>query len=132
EIERVAASQAARTDGIHGRINHVVYASEPKPDTRFHRHRKGDVAIGRFGFKGRIATLDDFTADALQGDMGITSPLRPTELRNPDALTDDAKAGVDIDAKLVNSIANYMRLIEIPNRADAPVGGLEAFSEAHC
>src|SRR5204862_462561 len=80
EIERVAAEEAGRDDGTHGRINHVVYASESNPDTRYHRHAKGDVVIGRFGLKARIGTLDDFTADALQGDMGITNPLRPGEL----------------------------------------------------
>src|SRR4051794_13589713 len=42
EIERVAAEQAQRADAIHGRINHVVYASEQNPDTRFHTHHKGD------------------------------------------------------------------------------------------
>ena len=31
--------------------------------------------------------------------MGITSPLRPVELPNPDGLTDDVKPGVDIDAR---------------------------------
>ena len=30
--------------------------------------------------------------------MGITSPLRPTELPNPDGLTDDVKPGVDVDS----------------------------------
>ena len=84
EIERVAAEQASRSDGIHGRINHVRYASESDSNLRFRAPAKGDLVIGRFGFKARIATLDDFTADALQGDMGITSPLRPTELPNPD------------------------------------------------
>ena len=75
-----------------------VYASEPNPDPTFNAHQPGDTVIGRFGLKARIATLDEFTADALQGDMGITSPLRPTEFPNPDGLTDDAKPGVDVTA----------------------------------
>jgi CxxC motif-containing protein (DUF1111 family) len=122
EIERVAQEQAARSDAIHGRINHVVYASEPNPDTRFHAHKKGDVLIGRFGLKGRIATLDDFTADALQGDMGITSPLRPTELTNPDGLTDDLKPGIDVGIDSVNVRAMYVRLTAIPERAPSAAG----------
>jgi CxxC motif-containing protein (DUF1111 family) len=36
EIERVAAEQAARTDGIHGRANHVTYQSQRDPDNEFH------------------------------------------------------------------------------------------------
>jgi CxxC motif-containing protein (DUF1111 family) len=38
---------------------------------------KGQRVIGRFGLKARIATLDDFCADAFQDEMGTTSPLRP-------------------------------------------------------
>jgi CxxC motif-containing protein (DUF1111 family) len=116
EIERVAGEQSKRTDGIHGRINVVAYASEANPDTRFHTHQKGDLVIGRFGLKARVATLDDFTADALQGDMGITSPLRPDEFPNPDGLTDDRKVGIDVDIDSVNRRAMYLRLIAIPRR----------------
>jgi CxxC motif-containing protein (DUF1111 family) len=131
EIQRVATEQAARTDGIHGRINHVVYASEANPDTRFHTHQKGDIVIGRFGLKGRVATLDDFTADALQGDMGITSPLRPTEVPNPDGLTDDMKPGVDVGIDSVNLRAMYVRLTAIPRRVPV-TGGAALFDQAKC
>lgn len=133
EIERVAQAQAARTDAIHGRINRVVYASEPNPDTRFHAPKKGDILIGRFGLKGRIATLDDFTADALQGDMGITSPLRPTEVINPDGLTDDLKPGVDVGIDSVNVRAMYVRLTAIPVRAAATApAGAALFASIKC
>ena len=131
EIERVASEQARRTDGIHGRINHVVYASEANPDTRFHTHRKGDVVIGRFGLKARVATLDDFTADALQGDMGITSPLRPNEFANPDGLTDDLRPGVDVTIESVNVRSNYVRLTEIPRRANV-TNGAALFAQVQC
>jgi CxxC motif-containing protein (DUF1111 family) len=131
EIERVAREQAARSDAIHGRINHVVYASEANPDTRFHQYKKGDIVIGRFGLKGRIATLDDFTADALQGDMGITNPLRPTEFANPDGLSDDLKRGVDVTIESVNVRAMYVRLTAIPQRA-FDVQGASLFAQAKC
>ena len=131
EIERVASEQAKRTDGVHGRINHVIYASQANPDTRFHTHQKGDVVIGRFGLKARIATLDDFTADALQGDMGFTSPLRPNELANPDGLTDDLKPGVDLAIESVNVRADYIRLTAIPRRA-AITNGAALFAQVEC
>lgn len=122
EILRVAAEQAARTDGIHGRPNHVTYESEPNPDPTFNAHEKGDAVIGRFGVKARIATLDEFTADAFQGDMGITSPLRPVELPNPDGLADDGHPGVDVSAESVNARAFYVRTTAIPWRPDDPAG----------
>ncbi|APR80961.1 Putative thiol oxidoreductase with 2 cytochrome c heme-binding site [Minicystis rosea] len=132
EILRVAKEQASRTDGIHGRINQVVYGSEPNPDPTFNAHRKGDVLIGRFGLKARIGTLDEFTADALQGDMGITSPLRPFEIANPDGLADDDKPGVDVSAESVNRRAMYMRLTAIPRRSGLTEEGRGLFAQAHC
>ena len=131
EIERVASEQALRTDAVHGRINRVVYASEANSDTRFHAHRKGDVVIGRFGLKARIATLDDFTADALQGDMGMTSPLRPNEISNPDGLTDDLRPGVDLTIESVNTRTSYVRLTAIPRRADVAQGAA-LFAQVQC
>jgi len=132
EIQRVADEQAANDGPIHGRVNHVAYASEPNPDTRFFSYKKGQIAIGRFGIKARIPTLDDFTADALNGDMGITSPLRPTEFPNPDGLTDDGKPGIDITAESVNGRAMYMRLLAIPKRASGHDAGAALFAQVHC
>lgn len=131
EIERTANEQAARTDGIHGRVNHVVYASETSADARFHRAKKGDVVIGRFGLKARIATVDDFTADALQGDMGITSPLRPAEVANPDGLTDDLKAGTDVTMQSVHLRSMYVRLTAIPRRTE-DARGATLFAQVKC
>src|SRR6185503_7932832 len=75
---------------------------------------------------------DDFTGDALQGDMGVTSPLRPNELPNPDGLSDDAKPGVDVDADFLNDVANYLRLIAIPARRGLTEQGRQLFERAQC
>jgi CxxC motif-containing protein (DUF1111 family) len=134
EIERIETAQAQRDDGISGRINWVTYASESNPDQRFHAHARGEELIGRFGLKARIATLDDFAADAYQGDMGITSDLRPDELPNPSA-SDDELPGVDIAADSVNVVADYMRLLRIPSRnldRDSQTRGAALFSRAKC
>lgn len=133
EIERVEAEQAARSDGVHGRINRVRYHSAANPDTSFHRHQLDDTGlIGRFGLKARVAAIDDFTADAFQGDMGITSPLRPSEPANPDHLADDARPGLDLDIDEVNLVAGYVRLLEIPRRAPEAEPGRAPFVAAGC
>ncbi|HVT07060.1 MAG TPA: di-heme oxidoredictase family protein [Polyangia bacterium] len=132
EIQRVAALQAARTDAIHGIVNTYVFASAPNPDPTFDAHQPGDVVIGRFGLKARIATLDEFVADALQNDMGITSPMRPTEFPNPDGLTDDAKLGVDATADDVNLRADYVRTIAIPARATPDPTARALFDQVLC
>ncbi|MGQ0506352.1 MAG: di-heme oxidoredictase family protein [Myxococcaceae bacterium] len=132
EIERVAAEQARRGE-VSGRVHRVTFTSEANPDQTFHRHVLGEPnLIGRFGYKARIATLDDFSADALQGDMGMTSPMRPSELSNPDALTDDYHAGADVDVDTVNELAGYLRLLEIPKRAGAATEGEALFAQVGC
>jgi CxxC motif-containing protein (DUF1111 family) len=132
DIERVAAEQAARGGAVHGRVNRVVYSSEPAgEDTAFNPHQKGDVVIGRFGLKARIATLDEFTADAFQGDMGITNPWRPSEFPNPDGLTDDGKPGVDVEYDSVEKRAMYLRLLAIPERY-TDTRGTELFARVSC
>jgi CxxC motif-containing protein (DUF1111 family) len=133
EILRMESEQKSRTDGIHGRINRVAYHSEANPEKAYHQHYEGEVdLIGRFGFKARVATLDDFTADAYQGDMGITSPLRPDELPNPDGLNDDGKPGADVPIETVNAVADYMRLLEIPARGIPKDPAKVLFAEARC
>jgi CxxC motif-containing protein (DUF1111 family) len=132
EIQRVAALQAARTDAIHGIVNSYTYASQPNPDPTFNAHQPGETVIGRFGLKARIGTLDEFVADALQNDMGITSPLRPTEFPNPDGLTDDDKPGVDATADDVNQRADYVRTIAIPWRAAPDTTAEALFEQAQC
>ena len=134
ELQRVAEEQAARGDGISGRIHRVTYNIKSNPDSTFNNHTEGQAGlVGRFGLKGRIASVDEFVADALQGDIGITSPLRPTELPNPDGALDDAKAGVDVDADFVNTVGTYIRLLEIPRRTFRDQeAGAELFARVDC
>ncbi len=132
EIERVAAAQATRTDGIHGRVNYAIYGSATTADPTFNKYVQGERVIGRFGLKARIATLDDFAADAFQNDMGVTTPMRPNELPNPDGLTDDEKPGVDAPLDLVGQIAMYMRLTAIPTRDPLTPAGQALFDQCKC
>lgn len=88
--------------------------------------------LGRFGHKARTATLEDFVADALLGDMGLTSPSRTNELAGPDELHDDARVGLDVDAETVAELAAYVRLLAIPARATPDARGERLFSEIGC
>lgn len=99
------ARQASRDDGISGRA-----------------HRLPSGELGRFGLKARVASLEEFVADAFLGDMGLTSPLRPDELPNPDGLSDDARAGVDLTREEIALVADYVRMLAIPRRAEVPAG----------
>jgi CxxC motif-containing protein (DUF1111 family) len=57
--------------------------------------------------------------------------MRPTEIANPDGITDDLKPGIDLTADEMNVRAMYMRLIAIPNRTPNPAGKA-LFEQATC
>ena len=133
EIERIALTQVSMGGLIRGRINRVTYGSEANPDTAFHKHPKGETnLIGRFGLKARNATLDDFIAGALLGDIGITSPMRPVEILNPDGLSDDAKPGIDVPVETVNTLSFYVRTLAIPPRRGLTPEGEALFAQTGC
>ncbi len=115
DIERLAELAGRRTGSIRGRV-----------------HRLKDGAIGRFGIKARLANLSDFTADALNSDMGLTSPTLPDEPPNPEGLRDDEKSGVDFTAEQVELISGYLRALRIPERRAAGERGPAIFEAARC
>jgi len=129
EIWRLADEQAAE-GVVSGRPNLVPWRGPVAADPRFHDLGPGDTAIGRFGLKARSPTLDDFVADAYRGDMSITSPLRPDEAVNPDGLVDDLRPGTDIGIDVVDVVADYVRLLAVPERAGGP--GADVFAVAGC
>lgn len=89
-------------------------------------------AIGLFGLKARVATLREFAADALRGDMGLTSSLRPDELPNPDALSDDQRPGPDVSDADLSALGAYVAALEIPRRDGANALGRSVFERAGC
>jgi len=132
EFLRLEAAQASVSEGVSGRVPRVNWHSEPNPRPGYPTWTRGtEGLLGRFGVKGRNATLDDFSADALQGDMGLTSPMRPSELPNPDGLADDRKPGLDVTQAQVDLLADYVRLVEIPPRVEVP-GGAALFQSTGC
>ena len=66
-------------DGISGRVNMVWDA------------RAEELRIGRFGWKANVPTLEQQTAAAFLGDIGITSPLFPTPAARRRASCHDAR-----------------------------------------
>ncbi|MGH9887787.1 MAG: di-heme oxidoredictase family protein, partial [bacterium] len=132
ELVRLEAEQTARADAIHGKIGHAPYASVPNPESPFEMFQQGDVVTGRLGLKSRIATIDDFTADAFQGDMGLTTPMRPIELATPDGLGDYRRAGVDLTQGHLDRISFYLRRIAIPLRVGLTEQGAALFAQTAC
>ncbi|MEA2489295.1 MAG: hypothetical protein QOH21_1087, partial [Acidobacteriota bacterium] len=63
----LAAEQAARGDGVAGRVNMTDNL------------RAGMKTVGKFGWKAQVPTLFQFAGDALLNEMGITNPDFPNE-----------------------------------------------------
>src|SRR5262249_56495787 len=62
-------TRTAQPSGMKGTIINVPVSDGPAGTTR----------IARFGWKNQHASLLSFSADAYLNEMGITSPLQPTE-----------------------------------------------------
>ena len=98
---------------------------------------EGQPRIGRFGWKNQHSSLLSFAADAYLNEMGITSPLFPTENTSSgrdvsafDPVADPEDDGVDIEA-----FADFMRATKAPSRGpiDAEVlAGETLFQNIGC
>ena len=114
-------------DGISGRVNWVW-------DITAADHR-----IGRFGWKSEQPSVAQQTAGAFLGDLGITSPLFPTNnCSGGEASCLDAPNGgePEIDELLLGKVVLYSRLLAVPVRArwddDDILAGRELFGEIGC
>jgi CxxC motif-containing protein (DUF1111 family) len=105
---KIAAFQPKQSDGtIHGEAILVDLLEVP-----------GSQRIGRFGWKDQHASLLSFSADAYRNEMGITTPLAPTEStsngRSLDAF-DTVQDPEDTTAEL-DMFTEFMRATKVPPR----------------
>jgi CxxC motif-containing protein (DUF1111 family) len=76
-------------------------------------------ALGRFGLKANVATVADQVAMAYLFDMGITSPVYPTEnCPTPQVACAQAASGgsPEISAERLAAVVLYARTIAVPAR----------------
>jgi CxxC motif-containing protein (DUF1111 family) len=77
----------------------------------------GQIRVGRFGWKNQQASLLSFSADAYLNEMGITSPLQPTENTsngNSVADFDEVADPEDEDGADIQLFALFMRSLTAP------------------
>jgi CxxC motif-containing protein (DUF1111 family) len=103
--------------------------------------KPGTTRIGRFGHKNQQASLVSFSADAYVNEMGITSPLQPTENSSNGQTAPkppDAPPGLDDEGVDVELFALFMRSTLAPPvdpvRAAHPdaVAGSTIFNQIGC
>ena len=89
------------------------------------------LRVGRFGWKNQHASLVSFSADAYLNEMGITSPLQPTEntSNGSSVATFDIVPDPEDDGEDIEIFARFMRATKAPPRdaalaatADAQAG----------
>ena len=98
----------ADDDGISGRVNHVLDPS-------------GTLVIGRFGWKANVATVEQQTAGAFHGDIGITSRLHSEQ--DCTASEPECRAAIDggqpeLDDAKLQRVTFYTRTLAVPARRD--------------
>jgi CxxC motif-containing protein (DUF1111 family) len=79
----------------------------------------GNNRGGRFGWKNQHASLVSFSADAYLNEMGITSPLQPTEntSNGNSVAAHDTVADPEDDGEDIEIFARFMRATKVPPRA---------------
>lgn len=98
----LARAQAARGDGITGRVHMVANA------------RAGMKTVGKFGWKAQVPTLLQFSGDAYLNELGITSPDFPNENCPQGAcaeLAHNPAPGINDDGSGIEALHAYMTFL---------------------
>jgi mono/diheme cytochrome c family protein len=118
----ILAGAVARGKEIHGRANLVAGAD-------------GREAVGRFGWKAQVPRLEQFVADALRDEHGITSPLAPRDLTADGVVGTDCGAGRSTpkdDGALVDSLTAFVRSLEALSPGLSEPAGRAIFVATGC
>ena len=129
EAEILAAADPgdADGDGISGKVNMVW------------DQRKGSLALGRFGWKANQPTVEQQTAGAFLGDLGVTSELFPKEnctAPQEDCLSAPNGGSPEIGVERLSDVVMYTQTLAVPAMRD--IGdlqvqqGAELFGQAGC
>jgi CxxC motif-containing protein (DUF1111 family) len=109
EIEAQADPDDKNQDGISGRTIQVLNL------------RTGQIQLGRFGWKSEQPTVEQQSAGALVGDIGVTNPLFPEEnCPAPQVECQNAINGgaPEADERVLSRLVFYMTHLAVPTRRD--------------
>lgn len=124
DILKNADETDADGDGISGRANYVwdTYSQS--------------VKLGRFGWKANEPTLLQQSADALNGDMGITTFINPIENCNTQPQCNNTIFGKDLSDSALYAVTFYLKSLMVPARRNVMDERVQAgkviFNEAKC
>lgn len=96
-------------DGISGRANLVW------------DRLRGETALGRFGWKANVPTIEQQNAGAFRGDIGVTSDLFPEQNCTPvqrECLAAPDGGTPEVDQGKIDAVTFYSRYLAVPARRD--------------
>ncbi len=128
-----------RRNSTLGRVVGVSRAKDPAIRGRV--ARLADGRLGRFGWKGEFATLDDFVRAACANELGLSNPTKPQAISMARAVPASDK--VDLSDAQCLLIGDYLRGLPAPeqviprdarhqSQAEAGAASFEAIGCADC
>jgi len=125
-----------REHSIPARLVGLNGAKDAK--TRGHVARLADGRIGRFGWKGEFATLNDFVKAACANELGLSNPDRPQAV--PLGKPGHKGKGVDLTDEQCLLMTDFIRALPTPTEvppadsktAKAVATGRELFKSIGC
>ena len=125
--DEVILANAASQTGTKGRPNIV-------------KDSRGRESVGRFGWKGDVANLEQFVADAFRNEIGITSPLAPQDVAiSADSGCGQINPGLDDDGSIIRAVTAYLAALPVPlpepsmsKAAESYPLGQQLFSSTGC
>jgi hypothetical protein len=110
----ILAGQAAQPIEVRGRANVL-----------------SDGRLGKFGWKAAVPTLVEFMADALRDEMGLTNPVRPTDLVNDCGAN---ASGAEVDAVPLTSLVAFLNTLDPATPTPSCLGssGAVLFASTGC
>ncbi|PFG56447.1 CxxC motif-containing protein (DUF1111 family) [Vibrio sp. ES.051] len=122
-----ADEQDVNHDGISGKVNRVWDIE------------KGDLAVGRFGWKAGQPTLMQQNAAAFNGDVGLTSHLFPQQnCTSNQTICDDMPNGgaLEVSQNILDFVEFYSQHLAVPTRRNVNEPniqlGQQIFSASGC
>jgi len=103
----IAANQPFQSNGfIHGEVIQVPILEAT-----------GQIAVGRFGWKGQDPTVLSFVADAYLNEMGVTNRLKPKDTTSVCKITTDPEDVPDaLGLAAIDHFAQFVRGTQAPPR----------------
>jgi len=117
----------ANHDGVSGRANWVWDV------------RRGQLSFGRFGWKAEQPSVEQQSAAAFVGDLGVTSSLFPDEsctVAQARCKEQPSGGSPEVSAELLRDVVLYARTLGVPARRRRDVAGVRdgerLFERAGC